>query len=452
MKSIFFSLLTVVFLFVGCNQQAKKEQKAPESNVVHPEWSKNASIYEVNLRQFTEEGTLGAFVRHMPRLRNMGVDILWFMPVHPVGEFNRKGTLGSYYSVRDYKQLNPEFGTIDEFKMVVKLAHELEMKVIIDWVANHTSWDHEWVSQHPEWYAKNEKGEMFSPHDWSDVVQLDYNNQEMRAAMLDALKFWITETDIDGYRCDVAAMVPLDFWENTRKELDKIKPVFMLAEADEEILLIDAFDMDYGWKLHHVANRIAKKETDANEIQRYFDDLKITFPSGAYRMNFTSNHDENSWKGSEFERLGAGAEAFFVLMATAPGMPLIYTGQEAAMNKRLEFFDKDVVDWKDIPLQEFYRTLLTLKKRNPALWNGQFGGELSRIYTSKDEAVFAFIREKEGKSVLVVLNLSENNIETQLQGESFSGSYTNVFTKSQQVLNADHQISLKPWEYLVLEK
>lgn len=452
MKKLSFVLLAIAFAFAGCQTSSDSKSKALASKVVHPEWSQNSNIYEVNLRQFTQSGTLREFIQHMPRLRNMGVDILWFMPIHPIGELNRKGTLGSYYAVQDYKFLNSEFGSIEEFQMVVKLAHELGMKVILDWVANHTAWDHDWVTRHPDWYAKDKDGNMFSPNDWTDVVQLDFENTEMRAAMLDALKFWITETDIDGYRCDVASMVPTDFWDNARAELNKIKPVFMLAEADKEELLINAFDMDYGWKFHHIANKIAKKEANANHIQHYFDDLNNTFPSGAYRMNFTSNHDENTWHGTEFERLGNGAETFFVLMATVPGMPLIYTGQEAAMNKRLDFFEKDPVDWKDYPLQNFYRTLLNLKKRNKALWNGNSGGPIKRIYTSSDENVYAFTRSKDGNDVLVILNLSENGQEIQLQGDTFTGKYKNVFTGEEETFSADRQLSLTPWQYLVFEK
>lgn len=452
MKKLIYALFALSLILSACGQPSEPKGTAPVSKVTHPEWSQSANIYEVNLRQFTEEGSLSAFIRHMPRLRNMGVDILWFMPIHPIGELNRKGTLGSYYSVQDYKQVNSEFGSIEEFQMVVKLAHELGMHVIIDWVANHTAWDHDWVTRHPEWYAKNEKGEMYYPADWEDVVQLDYNNQEMRAAMLDALKFWVTEADIDGYRCDVASMVPTDFWDDARKELDKIKPVFMLAEADEEELLMNAFDMDYGWKLHHIANEIAQGKANASDLQIYFDDLENTFPQGSYRMNFTSNHDENSWKGTEFERMGDAANTFFVLMATVPGMPLIYTGQEAANDKRLNFFEKDIVDWKDVPLLQFYRTLLNLKKRNQALWNGNAGGPLKRVYTNQDKSVYAFTRTKNDNAVFVLLNLTGQEVSFQLQGEDFAGIYKNVFNEEVQTITKDKQMTLSAWEYLVLEK
>lgn len=440
-----------IFLLPACKRQVQKKTY-PVSNVKHPEWSKNTNIYEVNLRQFTQEGTFTSFIRHMPRLRNMGVDILWFMPIHPIGLKNRKGPLGSYYSVQDYYNVNPEFGTFEEFQMVVKLAHELGMYVLMDWVANHTAWDHEWVTKHPEWYARNRKGEMYSPHDWTDVVQLDYSNEDLRVAMIEAMKFWVKEADVDGFRCDVAAMVPVDFWETARAELDKIKPVFLLAEADEPELLINAFDMDYGWKLHHICNQIAKGKEDASAIQRYFDDLQGTFPEGAYRMYFTSNHDENSWHGTEFERMGDGANAFFVLMATVPGMPLVYTGQEAALNRRLKFFEKDPVSWTEIPLAEFYRTLLNLKKRNPALWNGEYGGTMKRINTSNDKAIYAFQRIKDNNRVTVLLNLTDKEQNIKLQGEEYMGIYNNVFKNEIFVLKKEMELTLKPWEYLVLEQ
>ncbi len=448
MKKLFPALFILLIILTGC-KSSDRGDTAPESRVVHPEWSLSANIYEVNVRQFTDDGTLRSFLRHVPRLRRMGVDILWFMPIQPIGEENRKGPLGSYYSIKDYKEVNPEFGTFDDFLTVVSLAHDLGMKVILDWVANHTAWDHAWVTRHPEWYAKDKNGNMFYPADWEDVVQLDYNNKEMRAAMLDAMKFWVTQADIDGFRCDVAAMVPTDFWDNARKELDKIKPVFMLAEADEAELLINAFDMDYGWKLHHITNDIARKKANANDIQLYFDELEKRFPRGAYRMNFTSNHDENSWNGTVFERYGDGAQAFAVLMATLPGMPLIYTGQEAALDKRLEFFDRDPVDWKDLQLKDFYRTLNLLKRNNSALWNGDFGGALQRIATTDNEAVYAFTRTKDDNVVMVVLNLTDQPVEIELTGDDYAGTYVNVFTREKISFTGNNKMDLAPWDYYV---
>ena len=459
MKKIIITTIVVSLLFVGCNSSTErsgsgspKREAANISHVKHPDWSVAANIYEVNLRQFTKEGTLKAFIRHMPRLRNMGVDILWFMPIQPIGKKNRKGTMGSYYSVRDYEEVDHDYGYIDEFQKVVELAHQLGMYVILDWVADHTAWDHPWVTSHPEWYAKDENGNMIAPHGWSDVVQLDYDNQDMRRAMMEAMKYWIVEADIDGFRCDVADMVPLDFWENTRKYLEKTKPLFMLAEAEDNALLINAFDMDFGWTLHHITNAVAKGDSSVNALEDYFNRYNAHFPEGAYIMNFTSNHDENSWNGTVRERYGEGYKTFAVLMATVPGMPLIYGGQEAGLNKRLEFFEKDVIDWKNYPLQDFYRTLLNTKKRNQALWNGNLGGELVRVKTDHDDAVFAFTRKKYESAVFVILNLTGETQNITLKGKDYTGKYTNIFNNEKVTFIEDHQLQLKPWDYRVYEK
>jgi len=463
MKRFVLSITAFVVLLVGCvntsttdDSATKKDsqQIGPQltSNVKHPDWSKNATIYEVNLRQYTEEGTIKAFMKHMPRLRNMGIDILWLMPVHPIGEKNRKGTLGSYYSVKDYEAVNREFGYIDEFDKMVELAHLLGMKVIIDWVANHTAWDHAWVTEHPEWYDKDSTGQMYSPFGWSDVVQLDFDNQDLRRTMVESMKYWLIEADIDGFRCDVASMVPTDFWDMARVELNKVKPVFMLAESEKDELLVNAFDMDYGWNLHGLSNRIAKGDTTVNALNGYFEKLKTSLPKGAYKMNFTSNHDENSWNGTVHERYGKGFQTYAVLMATVPGMPMIYTGQESGLNKRLEFFEKDIVAWEDFSLQEFYRILLNTKKANKALWNGNFGGELNHIKTDKEEAVFAFTRQKDGDAVFVILNLSGTAQNISLSGSDFTGTYTNIFDDTEVSFIEGHKMQLEAWDYRVFKK
>ncbi len=461
MKYTFLLLILVAVILTACNTSPKKQEAktkstetkvATTSNVAHPGWSKNANIYEVNLRQFSPEGNLKAFMKQLPRLKNMGVEILWIMPVQPIGLKNRKGELGSYYSVKDYRAINPEFGTMQDFKNMVKLAHDLDMKVIIDWVANHTAWDHAWQSEHPEYYALDSTGQNFGPFDWSDVVQLDYENKDLWPVMTSELEFWVREADIDGFRCDVAGMVPTPFWNQARAALDKIKPVFMLAEAEEADLLVDAFDMDYGWHFHHLSNKIASGDTTADVVARYFEALKTITPAGAYKMNFTTNHDENSWNGTVHERYGEGYKAFAVLMATVPGMPLVYTGQESALDKRLEFFTKDLVDWKDYPLEDFYRKLLNLKKRNTALWNGNFGGEYEAVKTSEDESVVAFTRSKDQDKVFVILNLSDTALEVKLQSDGYVGEYSDLFSKEKVRFIKDHQLKLEPWEYRVYVK
>jgi len=310
MKNLMIILMLLVgFVLVSCNTATEKTTKtedtlALEYKKVVPEWSRNSVIYEVNIRHYTPEGTFKAFEAHIPRLKELGVDILWIMPIHPVGLKNRKLTeksLGSPYSVQDYLKVNPDYGTMDDFKSLVKLAHDNGMKVIIDWVANHTSWDNVWVTSNPEFYTRNEKGEMTVPAgtDWEDTADLNYDNDSLRSAMTEALRFWIKEADIDGYRCDVAGMVPVDFWDNVRAELDKIKPVFMLAEAEEAPLHKNAFDMAYGWNFHHVMNAVAQGKKDVSEIDNYFASIDTVFTKETYLMNFITNHDENAWNGTE---------------------------------------------------------------------------------------------------------------------------------------------------------
>jgi len=418
----------------------------------HGAWSKDAVIYEVNIRQYTEEGTFEAFMPHMERLRDMGVDILWLMPIHPVGEKNRKGGLGSYYAVRDYKGVNPEFGTMDDFKSLVEKAHSLGMKVLLDWVANHTAWDNVWTLTNPEYYEKDEHGEFVSPYDWTDVIELDYNNREMRDSMIDALKFWVTEADIDGYRCDVAGMVPTDFWDDARRELEKIKPLFMLAEdEDNPDLLREAFDMNYAWKVHHIMNHIANGKAKADAFNAHFQWNDSVFNPSFYRMNFITNHDENSWNGTEFERMGPAVEAFAVFSFMIPGMPLIYSGQEAGLNKRLRFFEKDTILWDPVPFHDFYKQLISIKKTYPELHNGSFGAPMVILNTDLPDQVFAFSRKGNSGTILVMFNFSAEPVKVQLTGyEAQKRKHTNVFAQAKQEVMLEQGVELDAWGYKVM--
>lgn len=446
-------LLAALITFGSCgsNDSGKESANQKVTQVKHPEWSKNKSIYEVNIRQFTPEGTFNALLTHLPRLKELGAEIIWLMPQNPIGELNRKGTLGSYYSIKDYLSLNPEFGIDEDFKNLIKTAHENDLYVIIDWVANHSAWDNPLVDEHPDWYQRDSSGNLVSPFDWTDVVAFDYRNQEMNDYMLNAMKFWLTEYDIDGFRCDVAGMVPDTFWARARTELDKIKPVFMLAE-DEAPRHHAAFDMTYGWEFHHVMNNIYKGEKNANDIEKYLRKNDSLYPSDAYRMYFTTNHDENSWNGTEYERLGEGVEAFFVVTATIPGMPLIYSGQESALDKRLEFFEKDTIDWKDYSQADFFHQIFTLKKNNPALFNGDFGGSWQRIATDKDEEVFALLREKGDNKVFSIVNLSAEPLTVLIKGDIFTGEYSQLYSNDKATLTADQSLALPAWGYKVYFK
>ena len=453
-KGILVMFLAIALLslsLISC--QSSQSTVANSDTTLHtPEWAKNVNIYEVNIRQYTPEGTINAFSQHLPRLKDMGVDILWLMPINPIGEKNRKGTLGSYYSVKDYTAVNPEFGTVNDFKALVIRAHELGMKVIIDWVANHTAWDHAWMTQHPDWYTTDSTGKIVSPFDWSDVADLNYDKPEMRNEMLKALKYWVKDLDIDGYRCDVAGMVPVDFWNNVRASLDSIKPVFMLAEAEEPALHDRAFDMAYSWSTHHVMNQIAKGKLTARSMDSIILFNKNRFQPSTILMQFTSNHDENSWNGTESERMGKAAQTFAVLTATIPGMPLIYSGQESGITKRLEFFEKDPIVWNNYPLSGFYKNLLKLKHNNPALRNGVWGGTYQKVATSDSLSVFAFTRIKESNTVFVITNLKDASVKITLGGGAPTGQFTELFSGLVKDIDAKTEFELKPYEYLVFYK
>ena len=449
-----FILVVIVALTTSCDSTIKKRSDQKENNnQLHAYWTRNANIYEVNIRQFTDEGSINEFRKQLPRLKKMGVDILWIMPIHPIGEVNRKGTLGSYYAVKDYKQINPEFGSIEDLRNLVDEAHNLGMYVILDWVANHSAWDNPWATRHPDWYKKDEDGNFVSPYDWTDVIAFDYNNPVLRDSMMDALKFWVSETDIDGYRCDVAGMVPVEFWNRVRYELDSIKPVFMLAEdEDNDDLLREAFDMNYGWKLHHIMNEIAQGKQNSNDIWDYFDWNDSIYPSYSYRMYFTSNHDENSWNGTVQERMGDAAEVMAVLSYTIPGMGMIYNGQEAGLNKRLAFFEKDTISWDEMPYNNLYSTLNKLKKDNPALWNGKYGGAIIRLGNESNQSVFAFYRKADNNTVISVLNLTDKPQSLEFENSNINGDYNDVFGEEKFRIEGKTEINLNPWGYLVLVK
>lgn len=386
------------------------------SAVKHPAWSKRATIYEVNIRQYTPEGTFRAFEQHLPRLRKMGVDVLWIMPVNPIAKKERKGSLGSYYAVSDYLAVNPEYGDMADFKHLVAEAHRQGFKVILDWVANHTGWDHVWTTEHPDWYKRNAAGELEGYHYkdlsdgheevWADVIGLDYSKQAVRDGMIAAMAFWLKEADIDGFRCDVAWTLPVAFWDQARRELDAVKPVFMLAEADTPEMQARAFDMTYDWKLYHLLIDVAKGKADARDLAKHYTAPARVYPAGAMRMTFTSNHDENSWNGTDKELYGEGADAMAVLAATLPGMPLVYSGQEDGLNKRLKFFDKDPIVWGKHARASFYASLLALKHAHPALTSEHVPGNIEIIETGNPK-VFAFRRIKGADRVRVEVNVSD---------------------------------------------
>lgn len=475
MKRIFGALaLTGALIFSACGGNGKSgqagdvERDSTFTTLNHPEWSRNAVIYEVNLRQYSDSGNVTSFARELPRLKDLGVDILWMMPIHPISQKDRKGTLGSYYAVADYTAFNPEFGTVEQFKDMVKQAHDQGMKVIIDWVPNHSGRDNKWVAQHPDWYEKDSLGNMVGVYDWTDVYCFDYSNPEMRKGMIDAMKYWLTDVDIDGFRCDVAMEVPTDFWDEARPQLEAAKPgIFMLAEATKPELQKNGFDMGYNWPMKDLFSEIAATagqysykgadgkvrtfpEKHAADIKTLLDNQAQEFPKDTYLMNMVTNHDLNSWEGTEFERLGNLTSAFAVLSYTLPGMPLIYTGQETGMNRAFEFFEKDKApQWE--PRNEyftFYQNLNNLKHSQQALAAGLDGGEMV-IYPTESPDLFIFSREKGDSKVAVLTNLGKEATAVNFTAEKPSvDGMKNYFTSEAAAIPAQ----LNPGEYIVFVK
>ncbi|WMN11239.1 alpha-amylase family glycosyl hydrolase [Marivirga salinae] len=453
-KQLLFIIIIAGIVNYSCQSVQDKMQQ--DIILTYPEKAKDMNIYEVNIRQYTAEGTINAFIPHIDRLKNMGVDILWIMPVQPIGKKNRKEPLGSYYSIKNYTAINPNFGTLEDFNRLVDTAHEKDMIVLLDWVANHTAYDHHWAEEHPEYYNLDSVGNLQSPvEDWTDVADLNYDNQELHQAMIKEMKWWITEADIDGFRCDMAGMVPNEFWKKAIDSLEATKDVFMLAEWEEPKIHDAGFDMSYGWEFHHMLNDIAKGKANADSVVAYLEKDAEKYDSTAFRMYFTSNHDENSWAGTVFERMGDAYEALAVLTATVPGMPLIYSGQEAGLDKRLPFFDKDSIDWSNLEYEEFYSQLLMLKKNNPALWNGAFGGSFQVINSAQNSSeLLAFSRKKDDNEVIIILNLSDSIQTLKVDRNYFDKSYQKANNPQLTVSFSENQepMAFDPWSYMILTK
>ncbi len=394
------------------------------------DWVRDAVLYEVYLRSFSKEGTFRGLERRLPELKDLGVTVLWLMPIHPVGELNRKGRLGSPYSVQDYYKVNPEFGTLDEFKSLVASTHAQGMRIIIDLVANHTSWDSRLIMDHPEWFTTNEEGAIVSPNaDWTDVADLNYNQHELRKYMIEMMKCWVRDIGIDGYRCDVAELVPTDFWNRARKELDKIKPVMMVSEGTLPEHHVEAFDLTYSWTVYDVLAKVI----DGSTPVRVFDDIVTTesyqFPKGSLRMRFNSNHDKNAWDSPAVLKFTPqGAKVTALLTFTYPGVPLVYNGEEAGSDKKLSLFEKVDIDWtKNYGFRAFYRALTRLRSAHPALRRGEY----ISVKNSEGEKVYSFQRRLGDDEVLVVINFAREPRSVSIDMSRWkSGDVKEYFTGS----------------------
>ena len=425
----------------------------------HPEWSYGAVLYEMNGRQLTPEGTLRAAAARLEFLRDLGVDAVWLMPIYPIGEKNRKGTLGSYYSIRDYCAVNPELGTMDDFDDFVAEAHRLGMKVLMDWVANHTSRDARWIAGKPaSWYERDASGEPAVPWDWTDTAKLDYANRDVWEAQAAAMEFWIARHAVDGFRCDMAMLVPIGFWQYAAARLRRVKPdLFLLAEAEQRNLFDDGvFDACYGWEMHHLLNDVAQQRVRVTALRDWLRADRGRYPRSAMRLAFTSNHDENSWNGSEFARMGAARGIMAAFTFVVPGgLPLIYTGQEVGYDHSFAFFDRDPIpaeSYRANAYTEFYRRLTELRHANPALAAGGRGGDMVEISNNAEDCLMTFVREVPGNQVVAVMNLSPYAIETDYYTGIYAGMYTDALTGRPSELRGHVVEPMGPWSYRILTR
>jgi glycosidase len=476
MKKTIITALAVLTLF-SCKNETEKSAENSNTEIANfsSDVEENAVIYEVNIRQYSPEGTFNAFTKDIPQLKELGVKIIWVMPIFPISQTKRKATggddskfasempaaeqhkyLGSYYAVSDFKKVNPEFGTIEDFRNLVKTAHDNGIYVILDWVPNHTGWDHVWIKNHPEYYTKNAKGEIIDPINpetgkswgWSDVADLNYDNQGLRKEMTADMLHWIKNENIDGFRCDVASNVPLDYWQQAIPQLRKEKNIFMLAEAWEPELLKDGlFDMAYGWEAHHTMNRIAQGKNSVKDWYKLILDNQKKYNTNDILMNFVDNHDENSWNGTTKSRLAKAEEAMTALSYVMPGMPLIYSGNEYSLNHSLKFFEKDSIPKTKGAAWELRRKLGKLKTENSALNGGKKSASYKKIKTSNDTEILAFERKKNGEKIIYIANLSDKTISTSLP---INGEFVDFITGKKIIFDAKLNTQLQPWQYYIL--
>lgn len=448
-------LLAATFLLFSCKLIPKEEEATPgeaKAKMIdgHPGWIMQGNVYEVNVRQYTPEGTFKAFEKSLDRLKEMGVQTLWFMPINPISKLDRKGAMGSYYAVADYTAVNPEFGTVDDWKALVKHAHELGMKVIIDWVPNHTGADHNWVTLHPDFFIKDStSGKPAVPFDWTDTRQLDYKNEVMQDSMINAMKYWIANTDIDGFRCDVAWNVPESFWNKCIPKLRKMKNIFMLAEGDKPYLFPGGFDATYPWEMFHMMVDIAAGKRPALALDSVRAKYDSIYPKNAIELYFTSNHDENTWNKADYATMPGPKHAPFAVFTQTTGnsVPLVYSGQEEPFLDSLSFFYKDTISFGKYQRAPFYKTLQNLRKNNAAL---AANASFKKVVVGDEKALYAYVREAGSDKVFVILNLSAKEQTIKVTDASLQGEPYNVFMGNKEPLKGTGW-TIEPWGYVVYE-
>ncbi|WP_431258046.1 alpha-amylase family glycosyl hydrolase [Roseateles chitinivorans] len=424
----------------------------PYVELRHPDWARDAAIYQINLRQFTPEGTLRAAQAQLPRLQALGVGILWLMPIHPIGERQRKGALGSPYAVKDFRAVNPEFGDEADLRRFIARAHALGLRVILDWVGNHTAWDNVLVEQHPEWYARDAAGR-FHPtpwYDWDDIIDLDYDQPGLRRYMTETLVYWVKAFGVDGYRVDAAGLVPLDFWEEAARQMRAVKPVFLLAEWEGRDFHARAFDATYAWTWWDALKHIVEGRTDLGPLLTYYAWARKFYPREAYRMLYTTNHDKNAWEGTEFEIFGPAVDAVTVLSFVGEGMPMLYNGQEAGNTRRLAFFERDPIVWRDdAPQGVLLKRLIALKRSHRALWNGEAGATMDPVRNDAPRQVLSFRRGEGAGRIVALFNFSAQARSVTIEGPGVAGRYADFIGGQRVDLNAKPSIDLPAWGFRV---
>ena len=460
------SILLLSLLILSCQNQSEIARKPQVKTIedtpflpINEEIISKAVLYEANIRQYSVEGSFNAFAEDLPKLKKMGVKIIWLMPINPISTTKSKGPLGSYYAVSNYTKVNPEFGTLKDFKSLVNKAHQLGMYVIFDWVPGHTGWDHVWIKENSDYYLKNRKGEIIDPIDfrtgksfgWTDVADLNYKNMQMREALRKAMVYWVEETNIDGYRIDQAYAVPQEFYNKTFAILKRIKPLFLLAETDiyhpGGLDLVKKFDASYDWPGHHLSKKVAQGQKNALNYSRHIERTIKRYGPENIVVNFVSNHDENSWNGTIEESYGKAAYAFMALNYTIPGMPLVYSGQEYDLNKRLHFFEKDSFPKVSGKTMEFLQQLGALKNNHKALTSGLSGGSFKRLLNSKNDQILAFERERDGDTIVFIANLSKDYAQFTLP---YEGNFKRFQDFKNKRLSSSYQYDMKPWEFWIL--
>jgi cyclomaltodextrinase len=420
-------LLAVCFQGVATQETARNVSKVPARPT--RDWVRDGVVYEIYPRAFSASGDFDGITARLDELKDLGVNILWLMPIHPLGQEKKKGTIGSPYAVRDYYAINPDYGTKEDFKRLISEAHRRNMKVIIDIVANHTSWDNVMMKT-ADFYERNAAGQITYPHDWSDVAELNYKNPRLRRYMTDMLKYWVREFDLDGFRCDVAEEVPTDFWENARAELDKIKPdIALLAEGHKAELLVKAFDFDYSWPIHSALTRVLQGHARASELRSEWEKEFKEWPRGSLHLRFSDNHDERRAIARFGEPAALAASA---LMFTLDGVPLLYNGMEVGDTTESgapALFEKLPIFW---PIAErrpefprFYKQIMVLRRSSNALRRGS----LEWLPNSDESRVLTFLRRAPNEEVLVAINLSSRpffgSVET-ANGDSYTDATPDV--------------------------